>query len=74
MIIAIQPNIQCENCIKCGARPHVEQEKRYWIITCPNKACKNFVKEDFFNINAWNRLNKNKAGLNHNNQELKQIA
>jgi hypothetical protein len=74
MILEIQPNIPCENCIKCGTRPHVEQEKRYWVITCPNKECKNFVKEEFFNINAWNRLNKNNSNLNHGNQEFKQIA
>jgi hypothetical protein len=73
MILQIQPNIYCENCIKCGSRPHVEQQKRFWVITCPNKECKNFVKDELFNINAWNRSNKNSANLNHN-QTLKKIA
>jgi len=63
MIIQIQPNIQCENCIKCGSRPHIEQAKKYWLVTCPNKKCNNFVKDEFVNINAWNRLNKNNASI-----------
>jgi DNA-directed RNA polymerase subunit RPC12/RpoP len=73
MILEIQPNIYCEKCIKCGARPHIEQQKKYWIVTCPNKGCKNFVKEELVNIDAWNRLNKNNSNLNHN-QTFKKTA
>lgn len=73
MIIEIQPNIHCENCIKCGARPHIEQQRKYWIVTCPNKGCKNLVKDEVVNIKAWNRLNKNNANLSHN-QTLKKTA
>ena len=58
MTIEIQPNIQCENCIKCGTRPQVEQAKKYWMVKCPNKQCNNFVKDEIINIDGWNRANK----------------
>jgi hypothetical protein len=73
MTLEIQPNIQCENCIKCGSRPQIEQSKKYWIVTCPNKKCNNFVKAEFVNIDGWNRLNKSNANLTPN-QSLKRTA
>ncbi len=73
MTIEIQPNIECENCIKCGTRPQVEQVKKHWIVACPNKKCNNFVKDEMVNIAGWNRLNKNNAQLNPN-QSLKRTA
>jgi len=63
MTLQIQPNIQCENCIKCGSRPHIEQTKKFWLVTCPNKKCNNFVKGELVDIDAWNRLNKNNASI-----------
>ncbi|MDR6944608.1 hypothetical protein J2W55_004468 [Mucilaginibacter pocheonensis] len=73
MTIQIQPNIHCENCIKCGKRPQIEQHKKFWIVACPNKSCHNSVKDLLVNIDAWNRLNKNNANLNPN-QTLKRTA
>lgn len=73
MTLEIQPNIQCENCIKCGSRPHVEQSKKHWIVTCPNKKCNNFVKAEIVNIEGWNRLNKSNANIAPN-QSLKRTA
>lgn len=73
MTIEIQPNIQCENCIKCGTRPQVEQVKKYWMVKCLNKQCNNFIKDTFVNIDGWNRLNKSNAQINPN-QSLKKTA
>lgn len=73
MILQIQPNIYCENCIKCGTRPHVEQQKKFWVIACPNKECQNFIKNALIDMKAWNNLNKNKGKL-VGNQEFSKIA
>lgn len=73
MSLEIQSNVQCENCIKCGTRPHIEQYKKYWTVTCPNKACKNSVKDTFVNIAAWDRMNKSNANLSIN-QTFKKTA
>ncbi|MGN8072026.1 hypothetical protein [Mucilaginibacter sp. SG564] len=73
MSLQIQPNIHCENCIKCGARPQVQQIKKYWIISCPNNDCKNIVKDEIVNFAAWNRLNKTNTNIKPN-QTLKKIA
>jgi hypothetical protein len=73
MTLEIQPNIQCENCIKCGSRPQIEQSKKYWIVTCPNKSCNNFVKAETINLDGWNRLNKSNANIAPN-QSLKRTA
>ncbi|WP_162996440.1 hypothetical protein [Mucilaginibacter celer] len=76
MILQIQPNFPCENCIKCGKRPHVEQHKRYWNIACPDKNCKNFVKSSIADFATWNRLNKKAAGFatEQGHETLKQTA
>ena len=74
MSLQIQPNFHCENCIKCGERPQVEQVKKYWIIACPNKDCKNMVKDEIVNFAAWNRLNKANTNITSSNQTLKKIA
>ncbi|WP_439696426.1 hypothetical protein ACFGVS_27640 [Mucilaginibacter sp. AW1-7] len=73
MTFEIQPNIKCENCIKCGTRPHVEQSKKYWTVACPNKKCNNFVKDEMVNIEGWNRLNKSNANITPN-QNFKKTA
>ncbi|QEM09748.1 MULTISPECIES: hypothetical protein [Mucilaginibacter] len=74
MTIQIQPNIQCENCIKCGRRPHIEQNKKYWAITCPNSSCKNSVKALIVDFDAWNRLNKKTNEIPATTEPLKRIA
>ncbi|WP_091210466.1 hypothetical protein [Mucilaginibacter gossypiicola] len=74
MIIQVQPNIQCKNCIKCGRRPHVEQHKKYWVLTCPNKACKNSVKSLIVDFATWNRLNKTANEIPTTTETLKRIA
>lgn len=63
MVVQIQPNFPCENCIKCGKRPQVEQRKQVWTITCPDKNCKNLVKGKIADFVTWNRLNKKTADL-----------
>ena len=63
MIIQVQPNFPCENCIKCGKRPQVEQYKENWTIACPDKSCKNQVKSTIADFAAWNRLNKKAANF-----------
>jgi len=58
MIYKIQPNIVCENCIKCGKKPVVEQIKHEWLLKCPNEACDNVVVSSIVNFDAWNKKNK----------------
>ncbi|WDF76257.1 hypothetical protein PQ469_20425 [Mucilaginibacter sp. KACC 22773] len=73
MTFEIQQNIKCENCIKCGTRPQIEQSKKHWIVACPNKKCNNFVKDEMVNIEGWNRLNKSNANITPN-QNFKKTA
>jgi len=73
MAFQIQSNIQCENCIKCGSKPQIEQSKKYWIVGCPNKKCDNFVKDELINVEGWNRLNKSNTNIAPN-QNLKKTA
>jgi hypothetical protein len=72
MILQIQPNFPCENCIKCGKRPHVEERKKSWVIACADKNCKNFIKGTAVDFATWNRLNKKPAALP--TDKLKQTA
>jgi ssDNA-binding Zn-finger/Zn-ribbon topoisomerase 1 len=58
MIYNIQPNIVCENCIKCGKRPVIEQIKKGWLLRCPDNACDNSVSGDIVDFDAWNRKYK----------------
>lgn len=73
MQYAIQPNIHCENCIKCGSRPVFEQAKKFWVVCCPNKACKNTVTGEFIDIEKWNRTNKKDVSITAD-QTLKNTA
>jgi DNA-directed RNA polymerase subunit RPC12/RpoP len=59
----IQPNIFCENCIKCGSRPVSEQTKKGWEIKCPNTECKNLVAGKLLDFDTWNRINKSNVTL-----------
>ncbi len=63
MSYKIQPNIFCENCIKCGRRPILEHIKTDWIIVCPNKDCDNLAVDTFIDFDAWNKKNKNRTIL-----------
>ncbi|WP_460679072.1 hypothetical protein [Mucilaginibacter koreensis] len=74
MIYDIQPAIQCENCVKCGSRPVIEQTKKEWIVKCPNKQCANEVKSTITDINLWNHKNKPKVELNTVTAALKNTA
>ena len=69
MVYKIQPNIVCENCIKCGKRPVIEQIKHEWLLKCPNEACDNFVAGNIIDFDAWNKKNKSATSLN--NDQLK---
>lgn len=59
----IQPHLQCENCIKCGSRPVVERLKKVWVISCPNKDCKNAVESELVDLDKWNRANKKHVSI-----------
>ncbi|MEO3406083.1 hypothetical protein AAFN85_19380 [Mucilaginibacter sp. CAU 1740] len=76
MILQIQPNFPCENCIKCGKRPHVEQHKEKWTVACPDKNCKNQVKSTIADFTTWNRLNKKATTItvDKKSEKLKQTA
>lgn len=59
----IQPSIFCENCIKCGTRPVIDQTKKDWVIKCPNDSCKNSIAGPFVDFDTWNRVNKKNPNL-----------
>jgi len=65
MFYKLQPNFVCENCVKCGSRPVVGQNKRTWIVKCPNDACDNAITSDFADFEAWNKKNKPSVPLNN---------
>jgi len=58
MPFAIQPNVHCENCIKCGSRPVVTQLKNIFSVLCPNADCNNIVTGKLIDLEEWNRVNK----------------
>lgn len=58
MSYAIQPEIFCENCLKCGQRPVTDQTKKGWEIKCENKSCNNKVEGTFIDFDTWNKINK----------------
>ncbi|QKJ29229.1 hypothetical protein HQ865_05495 [Mucilaginibacter mali] len=71
----IQPGIECENCIKCGTRPVIDQTKKgLWEVKCPNDACKNVVTGPLVDFETWNRLNKKNPNLNPGKNNLMQSA
>lgn len=74
MSYAIQPGIFCENCIKCGTRPVIEQTKKDWIIMCPNAACKNSVAGPAVDFETWNRINKKSVDIKPGNNNLMRSA
>ncbi|GAB3929530.1 hypothetical protein [Mucilaginibacter myungsuensis] len=74
MSYEIQPNIFCENCIKCNERPVVDQGKKGWEIKCPNKTCKNVVAGPLLDFEGWNRLNKKNITIAAETQALKRTA
>lgn len=70
----IQPEIFCENCIKCGKRPVIEQTKKGWVIMCPNGECKNSVAGPTIDFETWNRINKKNVDLKSDNNNLMRSA
>lgn len=56
--ISIQPNIHCEPCKECGARPVIEQTRKGFIVTCPADKKHFATKPGLVNIDEWNRANK----------------
>jgi len=75
MSYEIQEGIFCENCIKCGARPVIEQKKKGdWVILCPNAACKNSVTGSLIDFETWNRINKKSVDLKSGKNDLMRSA
>lgn len=75
MSYPIQQGIECENCIKCGTRPVIDQtSKGLWEVKCPNEACKNVVTDALVDIDTWNRLNKKNPNLTPDKSSLKRSA
>jgi hypothetical protein len=54
----IQPNIFCENCKDCGARPVIEQVKGGYMVVCPNDKKHYRTKVGLVNIDDWNLKNR----------------
>lgn len=54
----IQPNIFCENCKDCGARPVIEQVKGGYMVVCPNDKKHYRTKVGLINIDDWNLKNR----------------
>jgi hypothetical protein len=75
MSYEIQPGIDCENCIKCGTRPVIDEAKKGgWEVKCPNEACKNVVASPLVDIETWNRLNKKNVNLSRGDNSLMRSA
>lgn len=56
--ITIQPNIHCEPCKECGARPVVEQTRKGFQVGCPTSKKHFTTQPGMVNIDEWNRYNK----------------
>lgn len=56
--IQIQPNIHCEPCKECGARPVIEQSRKGFLVTCPTSKKHYATAPGMVNIDEWNRFNK----------------
>ena len=69
MAYKVQPDFVCENCIKCGSRPVVEQNKHLWIVKCPNDECNNAVASSIVDFKAWDRKNKPSVPLKKGNDD-----
>lgn len=74
MSYEIQPEIKCENCIKCGKRPIIDQSKKGWEIKCRNKDCANVVVAPMLDFETWNRVNKKDINLNPGGNKFMQSA
>lgn len=70
----IQPGIQCENCIKCGKRPIIDQTKKGWEIKCRDSACKNVVTAPLVDFDTWNRINKTDVKLTPADKDIMRSA
>ena len=66
----IQPNINCEDCIVCGARPMINQTKKVFTIICSNKDCGNKLTAPFLDFDLWNKLNKSNVDLTSNEDNI----
>ena len=66
----VQPEFVCENCIKCGSRPVIDQNKNTWIVRCPNDECNNSVSNNIADFKAWDRKNKPTIALNNEDNGL----
>ncbi|AYL96795.1 hypothetical protein [Mucilaginibacter celer] len=62
--ISIQPNIHCEPCKECGARPVIEQTRKGFVVVCPTDKKHFTTKPGLVNIDEWNRANKKSPVLN----------
>lgn len=58
IFIEIQPQIHCELCKDCGARPVVEQIRDKFIVRCPDNNKHYKTKPGFVDIQDWNLKNK----------------
>jgi len=56
--IQIQPNIHCEPCKECGARPVIEQSRKGFSVACPTSKKHYSTAPGLVNIEEWNRFNK----------------
>jgi hypothetical protein len=56
--INIQPNIFCEVCKDCGARPVIEQRERKYFVICPGNNNHYQTRSGMIDVNEWNRFNK----------------
>jgi len=70
----IQPGIYCENCIKCGSKPVVDQVKKGWEVKCPNTDCKNVVLGSLLEFETWNRINKSNISIKKDDSGLMRSA
>ncbi len=54
----IQPNVFCEPCKDCGARPVIQQVKDKYVVLCPNDKNHYSTKPGIIDVNDWNLKNK----------------
>lgn len=56
--LQIQPNIFCENCKECGARPVIQQTNGKYMVICPNDKTHYRTKAGLIDLDDWNLKNK----------------
>jgi hypothetical protein len=64
--LQIQPNIFCEPCKDCGARPVIDQVKGKFIVKCPNNKKHYSTNPGIIDISDWNLKNKVQTSLGNN--------